>query len=161
MEFSAFNQFYWFPLRCWLLSLRLRDHWKVFKMMWREYFNPVEIVDAWDKWNSTSFLSFSLFFLSLFHLVGVCFSKKKKKKNFAEIEISFIVHLAHVLCTSANRVYDTVILPKTLRFNAFIASSGCCHCEASDSERTKSSSQTDEGRRMLCSMDINNKQSKF
>lgn len=52
-------------------------------------------------------------------------------KKLAEIEISFIVHLVHrfscsfigkhLLCTSANHIYDTVISLETLWFNAFIA----------------------------------------
>lgn len=116
-KFSAFNQFYWFPWAMPSLSwvYCLRDHWKVLNIMCREYFNPRIPTDAIDsfgiKWN----------FVTL--------------EKLAEIEISFIVHLARCISsghslnerrvcianTSANRVCDTVILVRTLEFNAFIA----------------------------------------
>lgn len=63
------------------------------------------------------------------------------------------------LYTSANRVYDTVILPKTLRFNAFIAYSGFVISRTHT--HTRARQLAEEEKNVLCPMKINNKQSKF
>lgn len=151
-KFSAFNQFYWFPWAMPSLSwvYCLRDHWKVLNIMCREYFNPRIPTDAIDsfgiKWN----------FVTL--------------EKLAEIEISFIVHLARCISsghsvnerrvcianTSANRVCDTVISVRTLEFNAFIAYCLSFHFISFQMKRKRVGSK-----KCCVQSKINNKQSKF